>query len=137
MKKNSEQRKEFLTLVVVFAGVLVISALVVYLIGGRRNAADDGAQPTEQSGAVVRESPERRVPTDDTGNETFIDRLFGTHNDTFAANRKSGLHERLQPARARYIRQSPSGERQEPFPSTSRQHEVTVAQLANIISPFR
>jgi uncharacterized membrane protein YhiD involved in acid resistance len=88
MKKNSEQRKEFLTLVVVFAGVLVISALAVYVIGGRRNTSDEAAKPAEQLGVVVRESPERRAPTAETENETIIDRLFGTHSDAFAGSER-------------------------------------------------
>lgn len=85
---NSEKRREIVTLVVVFAGVLLISALAVYVIGGRHNAADETVKPTEQPGAVVRDAPERRAPSPESDDETFIDRLFGTNSDTFAASER-------------------------------------------------
>jgi uncharacterized membrane protein YhiD involved in acid resistance len=89
MKKNSEKRREILTLIVVFAGVLVISALAVYLIGGRRSTPDESVRPPDQPAAVVRESPERRSPTPEIGSDTIIDRLFGTrNNDTFLASER-------------------------------------------------
>src|SRR5678816_166649 len=78
MKINSAKRREVITLVVVFAGVLLISALAVYLIGGRGRTTNTGQQPTTTT--TVRPSPEQGVPTAGT-NETFIDRLFGTHNN--------------------------------------------------------
>jgi len=78
MKTNSAKRREVITLVVVFAGVLVITALAVYLIGGRRNTTNTGEQPTTT--ATARASPGQGVPATGT-NETFIDRLFGTHNN--------------------------------------------------------
>src|SRR5262245_61334811 len=88
MKMNSEKRREILTLVVVFTGVLLISALAVYVIGGRHNAADEAVKPAEQPGAVGRETLERRAPTPESEDQTFIDRLFGTNSDTFVASER-------------------------------------------------
>jgi uncharacterized membrane protein YhiD involved in acid resistance len=71
MKTTGTRRREIVTLVVVFAVVLVISAFAVYLISGRRTATD-----TQTTAAT-----ERRPPTADTSGDTFIDRLFGTRNN--------------------------------------------------------
>jgi uncharacterized membrane protein YhiD involved in acid resistance len=78
MKTTSDKGRELLTLVVVFAGVLVISALAVYLIGGRQgNVTRQSDQPTE----AAREPTTRSTSTPDTTNETYIDRLFGTRRN--------------------------------------------------------
>ena len=74
MKTTNTKRREIVTLAVVFGGVLLISALAVYLIGGRRAPVEAQTPPA----TAVRESPERRpAPTD----ESFVDRLFGTRNN--------------------------------------------------------
>jgi len=88
MKKNSKRTREIITLVVVFAGVLLISALAVYLIGGSRNAATEEVTRTaEQPAPVSRDQVERRTPT--PTNETFIDRMFGTSsNESFQASER-------------------------------------------------
>jgi uncharacterized membrane protein YhiD involved in acid resistance len=76
MKSNSTRRREIITLGVVFAGVLLISALAVYLIGGRRAPTDSSTQVP----AAVRESPAPRAQTSEATDESFVDRMFGTHN---------------------------------------------------------
>lgn len=81
MKTKATKRRELITLIVVFAGVLMISALAVYLIGGSRRSDTDVVRPTTQATDVAREPVERRSPTPDANNETFIDRLFGTRNN--------------------------------------------------------
>jgi len=88
MKKNSKRTREIITLVVVFAGVLLISALAVYLIGGSRNSATEEVTRTaEQPAPVSRDQVERRTPT--PTNETFIDRMFGTSsNESFQASER-------------------------------------------------
>ena len=79
--KLSEKRRELLTLLIVFTGVLVVSAFAVYVIGGGRRTDGNVANiPAPQAG-VQRDSTERSTPapapTPDT-NEPFINRLFGT-----------------------------------------------------------
>jgi uncharacterized membrane protein YhiD involved in acid resistance len=70
MKTTGTKRREIVTLVVVFAVVLLISAFAVYLIGGKRSSTD--AQTSRPAGGIS---------TPDTTNETFVDRLFGTHQN--------------------------------------------------------
>src|SRR6476469_8472875 len=78
MPTRSNKRKEILTLAFVFAGVLLISAFAVYLVGGR-----GGTPATTTSGQVEepttpgREPVERRSPAPEPSSQTFIDELFG------------------------------------------------------------
>src|SRR5262245_32310190 len=84
MKKNSTKTREILTLAIVFGGVLLISALAVYLIGGSRTPTTEepANTTTEQPANAERRSP---PPT----NETFIDRMFVTRsNEAFLANER-------------------------------------------------
>jgi uncharacterized membrane protein YhiD involved in acid resistance len=95
------KRKEVTTLVVVFTGVLLVSALAVYFIG-RRTTPD--YTPVQEPGQVVREASPRETPLDGTretlpreapretiapretltptptpaGNDSFLDHLMGT-----------------------------------------------------------
>ena len=65
-----------------FSGVLVISALAVYLIGGRRTSTDSSSRPAEQQPAgVVRETPQARPPVRDTNSDNVLDRLFGNSSN--------------------------------------------------------
>jgi uncharacterized membrane protein YhiD involved in acid resistance len=73
MKNNSTKRREIVTLVVVFAGVLLISALAVYLIAGRRTT------PTETQTTTSTTPVERRSPT--PANGSTLDTLFGTNSN--------------------------------------------------------
>lgn len=78
---NSKRNKEIFTLVVVFAGVVLASALVVYFIGGAQRATPETAQPAQQPDAVLgaqneRTPPEAKAPVGDT----VIDRLFGSQH---------------------------------------------------------
>ena len=80
---KSQRRKEIITLVVVFTGVLLVSALAVYFIGGGgRRAAPESVRPDAVLGTPEgRTSPTPQIETGDT----FVDRLFGTHhNETYA-----------------------------------------------------
>jgi len=82
MRIDPTKKKEFITLGVVFAGVLVISALAVYLIGGRRTSTDSSRRPAEQQPAgVVRETPQARPPVRDTNSDNVLDRLFGNSSN--------------------------------------------------------
>jgi uncharacterized membrane protein YhiD involved in acid resistance len=73
-----KKKQELLTLVVVFSGVLVISALAVYFLSSPTQPAAPAAAP------VIQATPQpggQTAPATNTGNEGFIDRLFGTQVD--------------------------------------------------------
>ena len=79
---NKRRKQEILTLVVVFTGVLLVSALVVYFLGSGRRVTPEIARQTPTPNAVLGPSP---TPQTQTG-DNVIDRLFGTHNyETFAS----------------------------------------------------
>src|SRR5688572_22317574 len=92
---NTQRRKEVLTLIVVFAGVLVLSALVVYFMtGGARTTPDrttpETVRPTpaaQQPGAVLGLPDEQTPPrSPSSAGDTFIDRLFGSrHSEAYLA----------------------------------------------------
>lgn len=79
-----QRRREIVTLIVVFAGVLLVSALAVYLIGNRGTSSDSAlvAQPGQagQAGQAGRGEPLTRTsPTPaPESNETFFDQLMGS-----------------------------------------------------------
>lgn len=78
---NSKRSKEIFTLVVVFASVVLLSAVTVYLIGGARQATPETARPAQQPDAVLGVQNER-TPTEAQApvGDTFIDRLFGSQH---------------------------------------------------------
>jgi uncharacterized membrane protein YhiD involved in acid resistance len=93
---RNQRRKEILTLVVVFTGVLLLSALVVYFLGGNRGTTPSRtttetvrptptAQPTAQQPDGIFGMPEERAPsTPQSAGDTFIDRLFGSrHSEAY------------------------------------------------------
>ena len=74
-----QRRKEVLTLVVVFVGVLLVSALAVSFIGNRGTTPE--YTQVEPPGAAEREPLPRATPTPTpAANETFLDHLLGTRN---------------------------------------------------------
>ena len=90
----SQKRKEITTLIVVFTGVVVVSALVAYYLGGSRQTAPattTATRPEAEQPSATR--PSREEPTAILGDrgpqptpspvkvpeEGFIDRMFGTH----------------------------------------------------------
>src|SRR5215216_3008580 len=86
----NQKRKELFTLIVVFAGVLVLSALAAYYIGGRRTtperstpaATNQPATPREPD-AVLGMAEERTSPTAQVGpDDSFIVRMFGSGQST-------------------------------------------------------
>ena len=85
----NQRRKEVFTLVLVFAGVVLLSALVVYFVGGGRRATPETVRQGPSPDAVLGLQDARTSPTparinSDSG-ETFIDRLFGTqHSEPYA-----------------------------------------------------
>src|SRR5215213_10209006 len=86
----SQRRREIFTLVVVFAGVLLLSALAVYYLGGGRRATPEAIRQEPRQPDAVLEGPTERVspvPAERTSptpqsveGESFVDRLFGTRH---------------------------------------------------------
>jgi uncharacterized membrane protein YhiD involved in acid resistance len=78
---NSKRGKEIFTLVVVFASVVLLSAVTVYLIGGARRTTPETARPAQQPDAVLGVQNER-TPTEAQApvGDTVIDRLFGSQH---------------------------------------------------------
>ena len=83
---KNQRRKEVITLVVVFAGVLLLSALVVYFLTGGRRTTPERATPE-----VARQTPapnegigvpqERATPQPQVGTgDGVIDSLFGSQH---------------------------------------------------------
>src|SRR6266850_2920566 len=77
---DSKRKRETLTLIVVFALVLGVSALAVFFIAGRTTQNEATGQAA--ASAVNETTPERHATTPAaapaaTAGEGFIDRLFG------------------------------------------------------------
>jgi len=85
----NQRRREVFTLVLVFAGVVLLSALIVYYVGGGRRATPETVRSGPTPDAVLGQ-PETRttpVPGPADASETFVDRLFGTqHAEGVASN---------------------------------------------------
>ena len=78
----NKKRKELLTLVVVFTGVVLLSALAaVYFLGGGRRVTPEIVRQSPTPDAVLGPSP---TPQSQSG-DNVIDRLFGTHYETYAS----------------------------------------------------
>jgi hypothetical protein len=92
---RSQRRKEVFTLVVVFTGVVLVSALVVYFLGGASristperttSEAVRPTQPAQQPDAVLGIPDQRISSTPESASDTFIDRLFGSrHSEAYLA----------------------------------------------------
>src|SRR5215217_6984974 len=91
----NQRRKELFTLVVVFAGVVLLSALAVYYLGGGRRATPEAIRQESRQPDAVLEGPTERgspVPAErvspapqSSEGETFVDRLFGTrHSEPYS-----------------------------------------------------
>ena len=75
-----QRKKEVLTLVIVFVGVLVISALAVYFVG---NKGTPEYTQVQQPAATEREPLSRATPAPTStpaGEEPFLDHLMGTRH---------------------------------------------------------
>lgn len=87
-------RKEFITLLIVFVGVLVISAGAVYLIGNKQAAttSEVSQRTVDPAPEATREPTERRPITPvavSQGDGSFFDRIFGTkNNEAFLASER-------------------------------------------------
>jgi uncharacterized membrane protein YhiD involved in acid resistance len=75
-----QRRREIVTLIVVFVGVLLVSALAVYFIGNRGTTGD--YTQVQQPGQGPREPAARPSPVATPGeNESFLDRLLGSNSN--------------------------------------------------------
>ena len=96
MAANQKRKQEILTLIVVFTGVVIVSALVAYYLGGARQATTpatpsatrpDVNQPAETRPGVdaptatlgERDAQPTPAPTV-AAEEGFIDQMFGAHH---------------------------------------------------------
>src|SRR5687767_4558684 len=87
---RNQTRKEVLTLAVVFAGVVILSALVVYFIGGTRRTPERATPetarqtPSPQQPEAILGMPDERTPAAPLSpvGDTFIDRLCGSHHSS-------------------------------------------------------
>ena len=86
MATSPNKRKEILTLAIVFAGVLLISAFAVYVIGGKGTAPTTTTGQLEEPTAPGRQPLERPSPTAESTSGTFIDELFGNRNSDVLVN---------------------------------------------------
>ena len=78
---NKKRKQEILTLVVVFTGVLLLSALAVYFLGGGRRVTPETAQQGPTPDAVLGVPDTRPSPTTQPATrDNFFDRLFGADN---------------------------------------------------------
>jgi uncharacterized membrane protein YhiD involved in acid resistance len=80
---SKKRKQEVLTLVVVFTGVLLVSALAVYFLGGGRRVTPETVRQSPTPDAVL--SVPSPAPQTPSSGDNVIDRLFGTHNyETYA-----------------------------------------------------
>jgi uncharacterized membrane protein YhiD involved in acid resistance len=82
---NKKRKQEIFTLVVVFTGVLLLSALAVYFLGGGRRVTPETVRQGPTPDAVFGVPESTTSPTPQTGNN-FVDRLFGTNNSEIYAS---------------------------------------------------
>ena len=85
----NQRRREVFTLVLVFAGVVLLSALIVYYVGGGRRATPETVRSGPTPDAVLGQPQTRTTPASAPldSSETFVDRLFGTqHPEGVASN---------------------------------------------------
>ena len=85
---NKKRKQEILTLVVVFTGVLLVSALAVYFLGGGRRVTPETVRQSPTPDAVLGVPEARPSPTPQTqSGNNVVDQLFGTHNyETYASS---------------------------------------------------
>jgi uncharacterized membrane protein YhiD involved in acid resistance len=88
----NQKRKEIFTLVIVFAGVLALSAFVVYYLAGGRRATPETVRTGPANDAVSGTPEPRTSPVPQTAvaqtpnaDDTFVDSLFGTHHNQATA----------------------------------------------------
>jgi uncharacterized membrane protein YhiD involved in acid resistance len=82
---NKRRKQEIFTLVVVFTGVLLVTAFAVYYLGGGRRVTPETVRQSPTPDAVLGAPEAASSPQTQTG-DNVIDQLFGTHNAGGYAN---------------------------------------------------
>ena len=86
----NQKRKELITLAVVFIGVVLLSAAVVYFLGGQSSAPERSTPETVRQGtppdAVLSPPDGQRTATQPSDDDSFVDRLFGTQSNATLVN---------------------------------------------------
>jgi len=82
-EENPKRKKEMLTLILVFAVVLLISAFAVYFIAGRQSTSEVPRQNQSSSDLAREQTPaDRRLASPENAeNESFLDKLFSVRHD--------------------------------------------------------
>jgi uncharacterized membrane protein YhiD involved in acid resistance len=81
MRSEQKQKQEIITLIVVFAGVLVVTALAVYYLGASRRETPTTTRQTEQPAPTSELPGSQPTPAPRAGEgDSFIDRMFGIHS---------------------------------------------------------
>ena len=92
-------KKETLTLVIVFVGVLLASAFAVYFLAGRSNQPSAGRESvSENSSPVTPEagpSPRRPSNQNNADNSSSIGQIFSTGSDDASETRRTSWRETL------------------------------------------
>src|SRR4030095_11377044 len=78
----NQKRREVFTLVVVFAGVVFLSALIVYFVGGGRRATPETVRqgPTPDGVLAPPDARHSATPALTDSGGSFVDQLFGTQH---------------------------------------------------------
>ncbi len=82
MRSEQKRKQEIITLIVVFAGVLVVTALAVYYLGTSKESAPTTTRQTEQPPPTIEVPGGQATPAprvENRGEDSFIDRMFGIH----------------------------------------------------------
>jgi uncharacterized membrane protein YhiD involved in acid resistance len=81
MRSEQKRKQEIITLIVVFAGVLVVTALSVYYLGSSRQGTPTATRQPEQPAPTIEVPGGQPTPAarTDTREDSFIDRMFGIH----------------------------------------------------------
>jgi uncharacterized membrane protein YhiD involved in acid resistance len=81
MRSEQKRKQEIITLIVVFAGVLVVTALGVYYLGSSRQGTPTATRQTEQPAPTIEVPGGQATPAPGprTEDDSFIDRMFGIH----------------------------------------------------------
>jgi hypothetical protein len=79
MASEQKRKQEIITLAVVFAGVLVVTALAVYYLGNGRQTTPATTRQTEAPAPTIDVPAGQATPAPraDAHEDSFIDRMFG------------------------------------------------------------